>query len=148
MIFFSFFLGIKSFQNNEPFVNSEESLNKYNKVNGVFSFNFCLIFRALHTSIPHNKLLHILHEFIDFDLEKMKDEVTAIDRFGAKRVYNTTTKSFTFSESSSKSLVKYRINNSYFKFENKCCRQIIDIPIGSDAALFMANLFLHYYKIK
>lgn len=88
--------------------------------------------------------MHILHNFIGFCLEKMKDKVKATDRFGAKWVDNSTKKFFTFSKSSAEISIKYRINNCYFKLENQFCRQIIDIPIGSDAVLFMANLFQHY----
>lgn len=40
------------------------------------------------------------------------------------------------------------MNNCYFKFGNKVLRQIISIPMGSDPAPFIANLFLYYYENK
>ena len=78
----------------------------------------------------------------------MKDEVIAVDRFGTKWVKNSPKKTFIFSKSSSRSFIKYRINNCNFKFENKVCQQIIGILVGSDAARFMAVFFLYYYKNK
>ena len=38
------------------------------------------------------------------------------------------------------------MNNCFFTFGNKIFRQVIGIPMGSDPAPFMANLFLYHYE--
>ena len=40
------------------------------------------------------------------------------------------------------------MDNCFFTFGNKIFRQIIGLPMGSDPAPFMENLFLHYYESK
>ena len=40
----------------------------------------------------------------------------------------------------------YIIANAYFQVSNKIFRQIIGIPMGSDPAPFIANLFLYLYE--
>ena len=40
------------------------------------------------------------------------------------------------------------MDNCYFVFGNKIFRQVIGIPMGSDPAAFMGNLFLYYYESK
>ena len=45
-----------------------------------------------------------------------------------------------------KKSIEWLINNSYFKFGNTIFRQKIGIPMGTDAAPFIANLHLHQYE--
>ena len=47
-----------------------------------------------------------------------------------------------------KDAIKYLMNSCYFTFGGKLFRQVIGIPMGSDPAPFMANLFLYYYENK
>ena len=45
-----------------------------------------------------------------------------------------------------KSVLNYVIDNAFFQVGNKVFRQIIGIPMGSDPAPFIANLFLYIYE--
>ena len=45
-----------------------------------------------------------------------------------------------------KSVLEYVIYNAYFQIGDKVFRQIIGIPMGSDPAPFIANLFLYVYE--
>ena len=45
-----------------------------------------------------------------------------------------------------KKSIDYLLDNCYFTIGNRIYRQIIGIPMGSDPAPFMANLFLYYYE--
>ena len=38
------------------------------------------------------------------------------------------------------------LDNSYFTLASICSRQLIGIPMGSDPAIFMINLFLYHYE--
>ena len=44
------------------------------------------------------------------------------------------------------SLFEFIIDNAYFQVGNKIFRQVIGIPMGSDPAPFIANLFLYVYE--
>ena len=45
-------------------------------------------------------------------------------------------------------LIKYIINNAYFSFGNRVFRQTVGIPMGTDPAPYIANLYLHHYESK
>ena len=45
-------------------------------------------------------------------------------------------------------MIEYIIDNAYFLVGNKCYRQVIGIPMGTDPAPFIANLYLHHYEAK
>ena len=142
-----FFSGVKTFwpiQNNVPVINNIKKLNKRHKALSVSSFDFS----TLYTNIPHDKLLHVLNELIDFCFQGGTNDIIAVDRFGAKWVHSATNASFNFDKSSLKTVIKYLINNCYFNFGNKTFRQVVGIPMGSDPAPFMANLFLYFYENK
>ena len=40
------------------------------------------------------------------------------------------------------------MNNGYFQVNNQVFQQVISIPMGSDPAPFIANLFLYFYESK
>ena len=45
-------------------------------------------------------------------------------------------------------LLNWLIDNIYVTFGDKCFRQVIGIPMGTDCAPFLANLFLFSYEFK
>ena len=47
-----------------------------------------------------------------------------------------------------KDVLSYVIKNAYFQINNKVFQQVIGIPMGSDPAPFIANLFLYFYENK
>ena len=60
-----FFSGINTFWtilNNRPVIDNIKKLNKRNKANSITCFDFS----TLYTNIPHNKLIKVLNELIDF----------------------------------------------------------------------------------
>ena len=142
-----FFTGVKTFwtiQNNSPVIKSINNLNKRNKALQITSFDFS----TLYTKIPHDKLLKVLNELIDFCFKGGTKDFIAVDKYGAKWVNDVTSYSLVFSKASLKKSVKYLMNNCFFQFGNKIFRQVIGITMGSDPAPFMANLFLYYYENK
>ena len=142
-----FFSGVKTFwtvQNNKPVIDSINKLNKRNKACRVSTFDFS----TLYTKIPHNKLLHVLNNLIDFCFNGGGKSFIAVDRYSAKWVDEFDKKKFMFTKASLKKSVKYILNNCFFSFGNKIFQQVIGIPMGSDPAPFMANLFLFFYENK
>ena len=60
-----FFSGVNTFwvvQNNKPITDAINKLNERNKANSISTFDFS----TLYTKLPHNKLLMVLHNLIDF----------------------------------------------------------------------------------
>ena len=51
-----------------------------------------------------------------------------------------------YSKESIKSVLEYVIDNAFFQVGSKVFRQVIGIPMGSDPAPFIANLFLYIYE--
>ena len=104
-------------------------------------------FSTLYTNIPHNKLLKVLNELVDFCFKGGGKEFIQVKQFGAVWTDDNNQANI-FSKSSLKNSIKYLLDNCYFKFGNKIFKQVIGIPMGSDPAPFMANLFLYYYENK
>ena len=51
-----------------------------------------------------------------------------------------------YSKLSIKTLLEFIIDNAYFQVGDKIFKQIIGIPMGSDPAPFIANIFLYVYE--
>ena len=51
-------------------------------------------------------------------------------------------------KASLKLVINFLLDNCFLNFGSLSFRQIIEIPMGSDPAPFMANLFLYYYDNK
>ena len=142
-----FYSGIKMFwviQNNEPVIKSINRINSRSKANCISTFDFS----TLYTKIPHDKLLFVLNDLIDFCFQGGTNNHVAVTKFGAKWVTNPSKYTLTFDKTKMKNAVKYLMDNCYFTFGEKLFQQIIGIPMGSDPAPFMANLFLYYYESK
>ena len=43
-------------------------------------------------------------------------------------------------------MLEYIIDNAYFSAGNKCYQQIVGIPMGTDPAPYIANLYLYHYE--
>ena len=142
-----FFSGVKTFwtiQNNTPVINSINSLNKRNKASSVSTFDFS----TLYTNIPHDKLLSVLNELVEFCFKGSGRDFITVDNYCARWTNEPKDNKMVFSKSSIKKCIKYLLNNCFFKFGDKIFKQVIGIPMGSDPAPFMANLFLYSYESK
>ena len=47
-----------------------------------------------------------------------------------------------------KEVLSFVMKNAHFKINNQVFQQVIGIPMGSDPAPFIANLFLYFYENK
>ena len=140
-----FYSGVKTFwvvQNNEPVINSIHQLNSRKKGKCMSTFDFS----TLYTKIPHHKLIKVLNELVDFCFQGGCKKKIAVTKFGAKWVSNKSKCELTFDKQQIKDAIKYLMDNCQFTLGDKVFQQIIGIPMGSDPAPFMANLFLYYYE--
>ena len=102
-------------------------------------------FSTLYTSIPHNKLKERMAKVISQCFNVSGRQYIRIDNTsaswsrsrGGQHSWNTTE----FIDH-----VNYLIDNIYVVCGNCLFRQIIGIPMGTDCAPFLANLFLYSYE--
>ena len=102
----------------------------------------------MYTKIPHKKLIEVLNELIEFCFKGGSHENISVTNSGARWIARTSRKGELFDEKLVKEALQYLMDNCYFTFGDKLFRQVIGIPMGSDPAPFMANLFLFYYENK
>ena len=142
-----FYSSVKTFwviQNNEDVIKSINKLNTRNNANSISTFDFS----TLYTKIPHQKLLDVLNHLVDFCFEGGTHELISVAKSGARWVSKTSKAGLIFNKGAVKDAIKYLMDNCYFTFGEKLFRQMVGIPMGSDPAPFMANLFLYYFESK
>ena len=128
--------------NNEPVIKSLDKLSSRRRGKCMSTFDFS----TLYTKIPHLKLISVLNELIDFCFQGGTNNLVAVTKSGAKWVSNCSKHILTFDKAKIKGAVKYLMENCQFTLGEKLFQQIIGIPMGSDPAPFMTNLFLYYYE--
>ena len=100
-------------------------------------------FKTLYTNIPQDKLKGNLKIFISSIFKvKKKKHVTK------KRAYfsDKTSKFCSFNENDIINQVNYLIDNCFIQYNKSVLQQVIGIPMGSNNASHMANIFLHIYE--
>ena len=105
-------------------------------------------FSTLYAKIPHEKLLEVMDELVDFCFQGGTHEQLSLAKYGAKWVSKNNRRGLRFTRGMVKDALEYLMGNCYFTFGAKVFRQVIGVPMGSDPAPFMANLFLYYYESK
>lgn len=142
-----FYSGVKTFwvvQNNEQILGNIRKLNKSCRAKRVSTFDFS----TLYTNIPHKKLIDVLNELIEFCFKGREDKHIAVTKYGAKWVTDTSKYDLVFDMDKIKDALKYLMSSCFFTLGNLLFKQVIGIPMGSDPAPFMANLFLYFYENK
>ena len=109
-------------------------------------------FATLYTKIPHDKLKRKISLFIS----KVMDDVASSNK-AAKFICCSSKWSVYFSKSRSKTNASYSkeelidnakriIDNCYVLYHENIFRQVIGIPMGTNCAPYLANIFLHMYE--
>ena len=135
-----FYSSVKTFwviENNHDVLNSLNKINRKGKANCISTYDFS----TLYTKIPHNKLVQVLNEITDVCFNGGNRDVLSGTKSGARWVTKPSLKGITFTKDSFKEAVLYLMENCFFTLGDHIFRQIIGIPMGSDPAPFMANLF-------
>ena len=110
-------------------------------------------FSTLYTKIPHIKLKQKLSVFVIkvFDCVKRGSKAANFISISDKSrtAYYSKSKSKSNISISCEELIKLInivIDNSYIYYHNVVYRQVIGIPMGTNCAPFLANIFLHVYE--
>ena len=129
--------------------NSQQVLSTINKIN-YFSTAKHLDsydFSTLYTSIPHDSLKQALKSLIT-EAYKVRDSVFLVADHAGRAYWSNIPSSskHSITEEQLVAYVEYLIDNIYVSIGNRVYRQCVGIPMGTDCAPLLANLFLFYYE--
>ena len=105
-------------------------------------------FSTLYTSIPHKQLKSQISLGIKQAFSSSKKSFISIDKNGANWTDSPRKKTLSLNCRKLTNLMRWLIDNIYVTFGDKCFRQTIGIPMGTDCAPFLANLFLYSYEYR
>ena len=103
-------------------------------------------FSTLYTNIPHDKLKKRMETVIQSAYNGHGKKYLSVYNTKASFVNNPKKETKAYSESQLIEMVNYLIDNCYVTCGNRLFRQKIGIPMGTDCAPFLANLFLFSYE--
>ena len=105
-------------------------------------------FSTLYTSIPHDSLKIALTSLVKEAYRVRGNEFLVVDKYG-NACWSDTPSTASYKTSireDSLEMMEYLIDNIYIKVGNKVFRQQLGIPMGTDCAPLLENLFLFYYE--
>ena len=105
-------------------------------------------FSTRNTSIPHKLLIYKLCWVIKEAFKSSKKSYLSIYNSEARWTNKPRKSTLAFDCKDVINLLTWLINNIYVTFGDKCFQQVIGIPMGTDCAPFMANLFLFAYEFQ
>ena len=121
---------------NTPILNTIKSINSKNNAKCINTYDFS----TLYTTLMHNDILSVFSKFFDFIFKNSKTQICH-SYFKSYMTYKNSKQSY--DKYKITKLLKIVIENTYFTFGNELYRQTIGIPMGTDSAPQIANLFLH-----
>ena len=132
-------------QNRTKIINDVTLLNSRCKAKTVASYDFT----TLYTSIPHGKLIDAVKFVIEdgFKCSKKSFLVASKSRAYWSDKQCNSKRSCSFSKELLVEWLEYLVNNIFVTFQHNVYQQIIGIPMGTDCAPVLANLFLFYYEL-
>ena len=105
-------------------------------------------FSTLYTNIPHSSLKKTFTEIINIAFKTSKRRFISVYSRNAKWTSKPRRKTISFNKYQLIRLVHWLIDNIYVTFGDKIFKQKIGIPMGTDCAPFLANLFLWAHEFK
>ena len=125
--------------------NSQEVFQKLTgKIRNLKTYDFS----TLYTAIPHKKLIKELSELIKNTFRGMKSNFIKPFKNSARWCKKISGNRLHISCDSLIKMITWLINNTYVTVGDKIFRQKIGIPMGTDCAPYLANLFLYSYEFR
>ena len=130
-------------ENSFPIIEKLNIINTRKKAKNISTFDFS----TLYTTLPHNLLIQVLTEIINFVFKGNTKTKIGFSEFSTYWTSKGKDKRF-FTKSSLADAINFLIKNCFFTIGNMIFKQDIGIPMGIDPAPFWANLFLYSYESK
>ena len=133
-------------ENSFPVIERLDEINRIKGAKDISTYDFS----TLYTKLPHNDLIRVLEEIIDFvfDGKNFRDDKKKryLTIKGKKSFWSNKKGTHSYTKQNIKELVSHLIKGCYFQFGNHIFVQLIGIPMGIDPAPFWANLYLYFYE--
>ena len=131
--------------------NSVEVLKKLHNINETSRAKYfdSYDFATLYTNIPHDALKNNVRSLVREAFKVRGAKYLIVDTHGKAHWSQTPAESVSCVSVDKSVLVEwtdYLIDNVYIRVGNKVYRQTIGIPMGTDCAPQLANMFLFYYE--
>ena len=127
--------------NRRPVTNFIQFLNKLKGGKSISTFDF----KTLYTSIPHTKLKEAIASLIRKAFTSRKKKFIYVNNKTAN-LLNERRSGFCLSVQQMIDCVNFLVDNNYILYKDDMFRQVKGIPMGTNCAPHLANLFLHYYE--
>ena len=118
--------------------------NINNKCENILTYDFS----TLYTNIPHKKLKQEFTWIFNEAFKSSKKTFISVYTHHANWSNNPNIKTPHFTKSQLIKITHWLIDNIYVTFGDKCFQQKIGIPMGTDCAPYLANLFLFACEYK
>jgi len=105
-------------------------------------------FSTLQTSIPHVKLKEEIKLLVENAYNGMNKKFIKVTKSRAYWSNSKTTHTLAVTCNELTHMIEWLIDNTYVIVGNQVLRQTIGIPMGTDCAPFLANLFLFSYEFR
>ena len=105
-------------------------------------------FETLYTSIPQLKLKEQIGSLIKSIFVLRKKRFISVSGTHAYFAMKRSKSGFSVSFNELVKCINFVIDNSYINYKNKIYKQEYGIPMGTNCAPYLANLFLHCYEVK
>ena len=140
--------GVNSFwiiDNSQQVLSALSKINYFPTAKHLDSYDFS----TLYTSIPHTSLKEALTSVIK-EAYKVRDNIYLVADIKGKVFWtdipSKAASKFNITEETLIKLVEYLLDNIYVSIGNRVYRQCVGIPMGTDCAPLLANLFYYEYK--
>jgi hypothetical protein len=117
-------------------------LNRKKKIRNIRTYDFS----TLYTSIPHKQLKTRLALVIKDAFNASNKSFISVYKNDARWTDSPKEKTLSLDYKKVVKLLNWLIDNIFVTFGDKLFRQKIGIPMGTDCAPFLANLFLYSYE--
>ena len=119
-------------------------MNRKRNAHNVCTYDFT----TLYTSTPHQKLKSKLSWVSKTAFKSSGKSFISVHKNGASWSNSLREKTLHLDCNKVICLLRWLIDNIYVTFGDNCFRQVIDIPMGTDCAPFLAHLFLFAHEFK
>ena len=134
--------GINTFwiiESNRPILDTISQINKEQKAKSITTYDFA----NMYTNIDHDSLINEISSIVS---------VTLKDKYGLKIIGNKAIichiDSSDFGATDLIKMIEFVVRNTYFTMGDSLYKQVHGIPMGTDCAPQLANLFLHSLEHK
>ena len=128
------------------FINKENISTSQGK-----KFNTSWDFATLYTKIPHNQLKNNVSKFVHKVFTMIKDKRFICVNAKSKYAYYSVKSSpsnLSFTRDTLINALRFLIDNSFICFQNNVYKQVVGIPMGTNCAPYLANIYLHVFEYK